>query len=99
MRTRAEGGFPRPLSMLGRGRSRPSGERGQILVVFALMLVTMLAMGALLVDGGLAWGNERQAQTAADAAALNAAKAFAAQPDGTSIGNRMIAATGAAGFI
>ena len=50
-------------------------EGGQIIPLFAFCLVAMLAVAALLMDGGLAWANRRQAQSAADAAALAAAQA------------------------
>lgn len=58
-------------------RRRHGREQGQVLVVFALAMVAMLAMAGLLIDSGLAWGNRRQAQTAADTAALAAMKAMA----------------------
>jgi hypothetical protein len=51
-------------------------ERGQAIVLFAFVLVGIIAMAGLLIDGGLAWSNKRQAQTAADTAALAAAKAI-----------------------
>jgi Flp pilus assembly protein TadG len=53
------------------------GERGQALVLFALLLVVIIGAAGLLVDGGMAWANRRQAQSAADLAALAAAKAVA----------------------
>src|SRR5438093_197323 len=59
-------------------RRMPAGEtrrqRGQVIVMFALGLTSIMAMVALLIDGGLAWGNRRQAQAAADTAALAAMK-------------------------
>ena len=50
-------------------------ERGQTLVLVALLLVAMLAMVALAIDGGNAYSERRQMQTAADAGALAAARA------------------------
>jgi Flp pilus assembly protein TadG len=50
--------------------SRPGGERGQILVLFVLGLVAMLAVGALLVDGASQLVTRRRLQNAGDAAAL-----------------------------
>lgn len=53
-------------------RKRPStkpGERGQILVLFALGLVAMVAGVALVVDGGLAYAQQRGVQNGSDAAA------------------------------
>ena len=53
------------------------GQRGQALVLFAILLVVILGGAGLLVDGGMAWANRRQAQAAADLAVLAAAKAIA----------------------
>lgn len=58
-------------------------ERGQVIVLFALALLAIIAMAGLLIDGGMAWSNRRQAQAAADTAALAAANA-AIQPGATS---------------
>jgi Flp pilus assembly protein TadG len=66
-----------------RSRSGRTGERGQTIVVFALALVALVAMAGLLVDGGLAWSNRRQAQAAADTAALAAANAAVTAGDVT----------------
>ena len=55
--------------------ARRETERGQAVVLFALLLVVVLGAAGLLVDGGMAWANRRQAQAAADFAALAAAKA------------------------
>jgi Putative Flp pilus-assembly TadE/G-like len=44
-------------------------ERGQILVLFVLGLLVMIAGVALLVDGGNAYGQQRSVQNGADAAA------------------------------
>ncbi|MCH7617712.1 MAG: hypothetical protein IIB18_07615 [Chloroflexi bacterium] len=49
-------------------------ERGQTLVLFALMLTVMLGFVALTVDVGLAFLERRQMQNAVDAAALAAAQ-------------------------
>lgn len=59
-------------------RSRRDGQRlhdqpGQILVLFVVSLVAMLAMLGLLLDGGQALSLRRQLQNASDAAALAAA--------------------------
>jgi Flp pilus assembly protein TadG len=89
----------RALSSKRSATRHRSAERGQILIIFALSLIAILAMAGLLIDGGRAWGDKRQAQTAADTAALNAAKAFAAQPDDASLTDRITAATAAAKFI
>ncbi|NPA91322.1 MAG: hypothetical protein GXO55_07745 [Chloroflexi bacterium] len=52
------------------------GERGQTLVLFALVLVVIIAMVALAVDGGHAYVQRRRMQYAADAAALAGARAL-----------------------
>ena len=53
---------------------RRRGLRGQIIVLFALCLVAIIGMAGVLVDGGLAWSNQRQTQAAADTGALAAAQ-------------------------
>ena len=45
-------------------------ERGAVAVVAALLLVVLLAAGALAVDGGMLYAKRAQLQTGADAAAL-----------------------------
>lgn len=60
--------------MRERLRSEASREsRGQILVIFALGLVAMVAMVGLVLDGGSAFAQRRSQQNAADLAALAAA--------------------------
>ncbi|HSO28807.1 MAG TPA: pilus assembly protein TadG-related protein [Candidatus Sulfomarinibacteraceae bacterium] len=54
-------------------QSRRAGEHGQILVLFTLALVALLAMLGLLFDGGNALALRRQLQNAGDAGALAAA--------------------------
>jgi Flp pilus assembly protein TadG len=53
--------------------TRHGRDRGQIVVLFALCMLGMIAFAGLLIDGGLAWSARRQAQAAADTAALSAA--------------------------
>ena len=48
---------------------RRRAEHGQVLVLFVLALVGLLAMTGLVVDGGNAWAQQRQTQNAADSAA------------------------------
>lgn len=48
-------------------------ERGQIIVLFALALVAIVAMVGLVLDGGSAYAQRRSEQNAADLAALAAA--------------------------
>lgn len=51
-------------------RTRFSRERGQTLVIFALVAVGLLVVAALVVDGGMIYSHRRTAQAAADAAVL-----------------------------
>ena len=59
---------------LGRRRRRRGDERGAILVLAALLLVSMLTMAAIAVDLANARQQRRQSQATADAAALAAAQ-------------------------
>jgi Flp pilus assembly protein TadG len=51
-------------------------QLGQMIVLFAICLLAMISIAGLLIDGGMAWANRRQAQAAADSAALAAAYAL-----------------------
>lgn len=53
--------------MLRPDRSRDAG--GQILVIVAMGMIVFLAMVALVIDGGHAWGKQRDTQNGTDAAA------------------------------
>jgi Flp pilus assembly protein TadG len=59
--------------MVRRVERSANGERGQVVVIFALALVTMVAMVGLILDGGSAFAQRRSEQNAADLAALAAA--------------------------
>ncbi len=48
--------------------------KGQVLVLFAIALLALVAMAALLMDGGQTYLHRRQAQAAADAGALAGAR-------------------------
>ena len=63
-----------------RTRSR-NGERGQIIVIFALALVAIIAMVGLVLDGGSAFAMRRDEQSAADLAALAAANDYVLNAD------------------
>ncbi len=54
-------------------QSSDDAESGAVLMLVALSLVGLLAMAALTIDGGLLFNEKRQAQNAADHAALAAA--------------------------
>ncbi len=53
---------------MGLFKRRDTDERGQILVIVALGLVVMVAMVGIVIDGGYAWGKQRETQNGADAA-------------------------------
>ena len=54
--------------MLNRRASRRE-ERGQILVIVGVAMVLLVAIVGLVVDGGHAWGEQRDTQNASDASA------------------------------
>jgi hypothetical protein len=56
-----------------------NSEKGQTLVFVALALVGLFAVAALIIDGGSMYMQRRQAQTAADAAALAGANMLCVQ--------------------
>jgi Flp pilus assembly protein TadG len=55
---------------------RRADERGQIIVLFALALVALIAMVGLVLDGGSAFAQRRSEQNAADLAAMAAANQY-----------------------
>ena len=57
--------------------ARTNGERGQVLVIFALALIAIVAMTGLVLDGGSTFVQRRDQQNVADAAALAAAYSYA----------------------
>ncbi|TMD28364.1 MAG: hypothetical protein E6I92_03520, partial [Chloroflexi bacterium] len=60
---------------MGRGANR-AGERGQAIVIIALMLTVLIGMVALAVDGSRAYALRRDLQAAVDASALAAADKY-----------------------
>lgn len=60
--------------MLARRTPEARSEHGAIMVWFALIIVVLLAIGALAIDLGYAYTVKRQLATAADAAALAGAQ-------------------------
>ena len=65
-----------------------------MVVIFALALVLMISMAGLLIDGGLAEVTRRDAQAAADTAALAAAKAISQGANGTAAAQTLGATNG-----
>jgi Flp pilus assembly protein TadG len=65
----------KPLIRRPRGRARPcSKERGFTMALVAVSLVAIIGMAALSIDLGTLYGAKAEAQRAADAAALAAAR-------------------------
>jgi hypothetical protein len=60
-----------------------SSERGQSMVLIAMLMVVLIGLSALVLDGGLGFAKRRQAQNAADAAALAGADALCDNDAGT----------------
>ena len=72
-------------------------ERGQILVLFALGVVAMIAMVGLVLDGGDTFAQRRDQQNGADLAALAGANAYLnTYTSGGSVGSASTAARNAA---
>jgi Putative Flp pilus-assembly TadE/G-like len=46
---------------------QPSSERGQVLIIVAGSIIVIIAMVGLVIDGGFAWGQQRQTQNGTDA--------------------------------
>ena len=57
-------------------RPSPSQQRGQAIVLVAIMLAVLVGMAALAIDGARAYGLRRDLQEAVDTAALAAADTF-----------------------
>ncbi len=51
-------------------------EHGQNMVIFAVIMIVLVALAGLVIDGGFGLSKRRQAQNAADAGALAGAVAF-----------------------
>lgn len=56
-------------------------EKGQSLVIVTLIVVAIMAVLALVIDGGMMLASRRKAQVAADAAALAGARAYCLEPN------------------
>lgn len=57
-------------------KKRPNTEQGQALILIVLGMVALIGLTGVAVDGSLAYTDRRQAQNAADSAALSAALAY-----------------------
>lgn len=75
-------------------RSWSSRERGQILVIFVLALVAIIAGVGLVIDGGFAFAQRRAEQNAADLGAFAGANALLNGADPTAAARAAAAANG-----
>ena len=73
-------------------------ERGQVIVILALVLVGLLAFAGLAVDGGSLYEQRRSAQTAADASAFAAAANWVKNQNQAEATSAAIAVAQASGF-
>jgi len=74
--------------------SRPESERGQMLTIFALAMVALIAMVGLIIDGGDTFLQRRDQQNVADAAAMAAGYASVNGLDVTAAAQTVAAANG-----
>ena len=77
--------------------SRPQ-ERGQMLALFAICLVAIIAVTGLVIDGGLTMVQRRDEQNVADAAAMAGAYAFANTNSTTSAAAQALSNAAANGY-
>ena len=81
-------------------RWRAGDERGAVLVHAAIAMLALMAFNALVIDYGALWVSRRQAQNAADAAALAGALSLAFDdPDDIPRAQAAAAAAGAANLV
>ena len=69
---------PHRILNLARARERKDGARGQILVLFTLVIVLLMALAAIVIDAGLLRTDAARLQNALDAGALAAAHSLPA---------------------
>lgn len=67
--------------MLNAARARRRGQRGQVIVLFALSLVVIIAAVGLVLDGGSTYAQRRAEQNAADLAAIGGANDYLVNHD------------------
>ena len=82
---------PRGILTLARSRERTDGARGQIMVLFTLVIVLLMVLAAVVIDAGLLRTDSARLQNALDAGALAAAQSLPA--NSTNIGTVRGAAT------
>ncbi|MBA3235958.1 MAG: Tad domain-containing protein [Chloroflexi bacterium] len=77
-----------------RSSTRHDGQRGQILAIFALALVAIVAGVGLVIDGGFTFAQRRAEQNAADLASLAGANALLSGKDATAAAKAAAATNG-----
>jgi hypothetical protein len=75
-------------------KKKHNSERGQALVIIAVAMIGLVAMTGLAIDGSMAYSHRRQAQNAADTAALAAALAKVRGQDMVSMAEARAASNG-----
>jgi Flp pilus assembly protein TadG len=88
------------MPMVKGRRWRPRDARGAVLVHTAVAMMALMAFNALVIDYGALWVSRRQAQNAADAAALAGALSLAFDdPDDIPRAQNAAAATGVVNLV
>jgi Flp pilus assembly protein TadG len=85
------------INLMRRTASRSRADKGQIIVIFALGLVAMIAMVGLVLDGGSTYAQRRAQQNAADLAALAGANEYlisGVKADAETVARNVAAANG-----
>jgi hypothetical protein len=86
------------IDMDNAARSKRGNEDGQIIVIFSLALVALIAMVGLVLDGGSTFAQRRDQQGASDLAALAAANDYLLNQDSTLATTRAINVAATNGF-
>jgi hypothetical protein len=73
-------------------------QRGQMLALFAISLVAIIAMTGLVIDGGMTFTQRRDQQNVADAAAMAGAYAYATAGDSTTAVTQALDTAAANGY-
>ena len=74
----------------GTASPRRAGRRGQVIPIAALAMVGIIAMAALVIEGGNAYAQQRQTQNAADASANAGAAVLANRFGNAAIGDTQV---------
>jgi hypothetical protein len=80
-------------------RTRRDGEKGQALAIIAIMMTVLLAVGAMVVDGGNGMAQQRGTQNGADAAALAGAVVIAEKMGGQTVTDSDVSSAVSTAFV